>query len=140
MKLYLASAFDLGPKVEEFAVALENAGHTVTVKWWARDGFDLRDKKTDNEHPERFYDDPIGRLIFERDVRGVRECDAFVIIAGETPRAFNGANIEYGIAIACGKPCFSIGKLDNSALYWPVRQLASVRQLLQALLLRGLNQ
>ncbi len=44
MRVYLASAFNLADRVEELAEALESEGHRVAVKWWSRDGFDLRDK------------------------------------------------------------------------------------------------
>jgi len=133
MKLYIASAFNLVPDVEAVVRWLEADGHSITVKWWSKDGFDLRDKKADNDNPDAFYQDPVCELIFKRDFGGILEADAFVLIAGAAPRAFNGANVEYGIALAHGKPCFSIGKLDNSALYFPIVKCASLSELLERL-------
>ena len=131
MKVYLASAFRLIPLVELVAARLEAAGHTIAVKWWAADGFDLRDKKADNDHPDVFYTDPVCRWIFDRDFNGVRQADVLVIVAGPEPRAFNGANVEYGIALAFGKPCFALGRLDNSAMYFPVQRCGSIEELLR---------
>ena len=128
MKIYLASSFDLVPVVQSVADYLEARGHTIVVKWWSKDGFDMRDKKIDKTS-RKFYEDPVCRLIFERDLAGVKHADAFVLVCGDTPRKFNGANVEYGIAIALGKPCYSIGALDNSAMYHPITQCKTVRGL-----------
>lgn len=129
MKIYLASCFNLVDIVQLVADYLKTVGHTITVEWWAKDGFDLRDKKNNMENPEGFYEDPICKLIYERDYIGVLHSDALVIVAGSQPKAFNGANVEYGIALAFNKPCFSIGKLDNSAMYYPVHQCKSLFEL-----------
>jgi nucleoside 2-deoxyribosyltransferase len=133
VKVYLASAFRLVPRVEEIAKALEDRGHTITVKWWSTDGFNLHDRKMDNAHPDAFYDHPVCRMICERDIRGVRDADVLVLVAGDNPSAFNGANVEYGIALGLGKQCFAIGSLDNSALYWPMHRCISVEELLDRL-------
>jgi nucleoside 2-deoxyribosyltransferase len=119
MRVYLASSFDMVQTVEAVAEYLELLGHSITVKWWSRDGFDLRDKKAD-QTSDGFYKDPVCEMIFWRDYQGVTDSDAFVIVAGDIPKKFNGANVEYGIAVALKKPCFSIGCLENSAMYYPV--------------------
>lgn len=133
MKVYLASAFDLVPQVRDVERALRRAGHVIAVYWWSTDGFDLADKKQDNDHPDEFYAHPLCRQIFLRNFGGVMECDALVLVAGDEPRAFNGANIEVGIALAYGVPCFSLGRLDNSVMYYRVRQCRSIPDLVQAL-------
>ena len=64
--------------------------------------------------------------IFRRDYEGVLKADAFVLVADDvTPRKFNGANIELGIAIASHKPVYSLGVLENSALYFPLTRCVS---------------
>lgn len=132
MKLYLASSFDLVSKVGIIADYLEQFGHVITVKWWSKDGFDLKDKKAD-QTSDAFYQDEVCKLIFERDRRGVFDADALIIVADEFPKKFNGANIEYGIAVGVGKPCFSIGMLENSAMYYPVVKCGSLDELVKAL-------
>ena len=132
MKLYLASSFDLVSKVGIIADYLEQLGHVITVKWWSKDGFDMKDKKAD-QTSDAFYKDEVCKLIFERDKQGILDADALIIIADETPKKFNGANIEYGIAVGIGKPCFSIGMLENSAMYYPVVKCGSLDELVEAL-------
>jgi nucleoside 2-deoxyribosyltransferase len=132
VKVYLASSFDLTLEVEVVARYLERRGHTIAVKWWAQDGFDMRDKKADHTS-DSFYKDEVCQIIYERDFKGVAESDALVIVAGEAPQKFNGANVEYGIAIAFGKPCFSIGSLLNSAMYYPIRKCKRIDELGEAL-------
>lgn len=136
MKVYLASSFDMTPLVEIVAEYLEKLGHTITVKWWSVDGFDMRDKKA-NHTSDSFYKDPVCEMIFWRDYQGVTDSDAFVIIAGDIPKKFNGANVEYGIAVALKKPCFSIGQLENSAMYFPVRKCKALSELADEL--RGIK-
>ncbi len=128
MKVYLASSFDMIPTVEEVAEYLEMLGHSITVKWWSRDGFDLRDKNAD-QTTDGFYKDPVCEMIFWRDYQGVADSDAFVIVAGDIPKKFNGANVEYGMAIALKKPCFSLGSLENSAMYFPVIKCKALSEL-----------
>jgi len=130
MKVYIASSFDQIDNVDIVARYLENRGHTIAVKWWATDGFSMHDKKTTTVSEEDFYNDPICRAIFERDFAGVQDADVFILVADlQTPRAYNGANIEYGIAVAAGKPCFSLGKLARCALYYPVVQCRALSEL-----------
>ncbi len=132
MKVYLASSFDMVPIVEIVSDYLERQGHTIAVKWWSKDGFDLRDKKAD-QTSDGFYKDPICEMIFWRDYQGVTDSDAFVIVAGDIPKKFNGANVEYGIAVAMRKPCFSIGCLENSAMYHPIKKCKALSELAESL-------
>jgi len=132
VKVYLASSFGMVPIVEIVADYLEKLGHTISVKWWSVDGFDMRDKKADHTS-DSFYKDDVCRLIFNRDLNGVSESDVLVIVAGDIPKMFNGANVEYGIALALGKPCFSIGTLENSAMYYPITKCKTLSELAEAL-------
>lgn len=132
VKIYLASSFELTPLVQTICDYLEWEGHSISVKWWSVDGFDMRDKKA-NHTSDSFYKDPVCELIFWRDYQGVTDSDAFVIVAGDTPKKFNGANVEYGIAVALKKPCFSIGRLENSAMYYPVKKCRSLSELSEAI-------
>jgi len=124
-KAYIASSFKLSDKVREVSRLLEEAGFEVICKWWT--GLDYipgegrtLNQKSDLVSNAEFYSSPGCETAFKRDFAAVKECDFFVLVAGDTPRPFNGANIELGIAIGADKFCFSVGVLDNSALYYPV--------------------
>lgn len=135
MKAYIASSFKLKDKVVQVEQALEKSGFTVLCKWWTGLDYIPSEHRTLNEKSDlvsndEFYSSPGCATAFKRDFAAVKEADFFVLVAGETPRAFNGANIELGIAIGDGKPCFSVGVLDNSALYYPLVKCADVGGLL----------
>lgn len=131
MKIYLASSFSLIPNIESIANCLEEEGHEITVKWWKRLQLKQEFAKLS---PEEFYAHPECKFAFERDYLGIEQADALVFVADETPRRYNGANIELGIAYALGKPTFSIGALENSALYYKVKRCADLQELIKSLL------
>lgn len=139
MRIYVASSFSLLPKVERVVQALENAGHEITVKWWKRiyDTRDLGKKETqelkklfEDLDPDEFYGRPETRRSFMADLQGIEDADDFVLVADDTPRNYGGANIELGYAMGCGKDCFSIGALENSALYWAVERCKTIDELI----------
>jgi len=132
MKIYLASHFDLVETVETVAEYLENCGHTIAVKWWSSDYFNINDKKTDHTS-DAFYKDPLCQQIFYCDVKGVSESDALVLVGGSPPIQFTGADVEYGMAFTLGKPCFSIGALKHSAMYYPVIKCRALSELAEVL-------
>lgn len=139
MKIYVASSFSLISKVEEVVEALEKVGHEITVKWWNR-VYDTRDlgkiqtqelkKEFENLEPNEFYSRPETSKSFCADLQGIEDCEAFILVADEIPRNYGGANIELGYAMGCGKDCFSIGSLENSALYWDVKRCSSIDELI----------
>jgi len=138
LKIYVASTFGLIPDVETVVAALEHAGHEITVKWWAReyeiDGelIPTTTLKLINHvlTPGEFYAKPETKFSFNSDFNGIKDADAFVFVAARAARAYNGANIELGIAIGDSKPCFSLGTLDLSVLYYPVTQCRTINELL----------
>jgi nucleoside 2-deoxyribosyltransferase len=119
MKVYIASSFSLIPKIEMVAAILETYEIEITVKWWKRIQLKMEFAKLS---PEEFYAHPECKFAFERDYMGIQEADAVVLVADETPRRYNGANVEVGIAYALGKPVFSFGALENSAMYYKVKR------------------
>ena len=139
MKIYVASSFSLIPKVEKVVQALEKAGHKITVKWWNRiyDTHDLGDKETQelkkifaDLDPDEFYSRPETHKSFLYDLKGIEDADDFVLVADDVPRNYGGANIELGYAMGCGKDCFSIGVLENSALYYAVKRCKTIDELI----------
>jgi len=146
MKVYLASSFALIPRVEELTLALENAGHQITVRWWSRE-YDIpgegKVKTTDLKKrykklkQEEFYGHPETEFSYRADLKGVEDADAFIFVAGKAPRPFNGANVELGLALAWGKPCYVYGILPNSVMYWNTTRCDSISALIEALEAEG---
>jgi len=142
LKIYIASSFSQVDKVDLIAQNLELQGHEITVKWWSREyeipgegavkTTDLKVRYEDLD-PEDFYKKPETRRSYEADYQGVKDADALVFVAEDTPRAYNGANVELGIALGDGKPCFSLGALDKSVLYYPVFKCVFLEELLDYL-------
>jgi len=139
MKFYLASSFALVDRVQAACDALEAAGHTITVKWWNRKYYlpgegnvrttDLKNR-FNHLDDEAFYSRPETKKSYLADYQGVKDADVFIIIAGDKRRAFNGANIELGIALGDNKPCFSLGVLDTSVLYYDVIKRATIEEII----------
>ncbi len=141
LKVYVASSFKLIKKVETVVSALERAGHEITVKWWAReyviDGeivhTQVLKKRNDVLSRDEFYSKPETLRSFAADVYGVKSADVFVFVAADEPRKFTGANVELGIAIGDKIPCYALGSLELSVLYYPVCHCGSIGALLRAL-------
>ncbi len=143
MKIYVASSFKLVENVKSAVEALEKAGHEITVKWWDR-MYDIpgeRDQVATMElkaryeglSPDEFYERRETFVSFASDYWGVKEADVFLFVADSVPRKFNGANVELGIAISDRKPCFSIGELETSVLYYPVIRCSDIGEVIRIL-------
>lgn len=139
MKVYIASSFKLVDRVRQVEHLLEQNGFTVICKWWTGLDYIPSEGRTLNEKSDvvsnvEFYSSPGCVTAFKRDYAAVKDADLFILVAGETPRAFNGANIELGVAIGDNKRCYSVGVLDNSALYYPVIKCKDNAELLSQIL------
>lgn len=128
MKIYLASSFANKELVQELANELEQEGHKITTEWWHTDF-----KKTIFKPDAEWYADEKILAISQRNFNGIREADALILVANQTPVKYNGANIELGFALALNKQCFSIGYLERSAMYVPVIQCKTKTELLSRL-------
>lgn len=129
MKIYIASSFDLVSLVKETAEVLRNYGHEITQEWW---NFDYKQilKSDDKLWYQLLEVQEVSRKNFE----GIKQADCLLFVADpELPRKFNGANIELGYALALGKPCFSIGKLQRSAMYVSVMKCKDLKEFLERL-------
>ena len=129
MKIYIASSFSLIPRVEALAKILEEKDHKITVKWWKRiyqnedlGSVDTQQLKKEYEdlEPNVFYSKPETRASYLEDLKGIEDAEVFILVAADIPRNYGGANIELGYALASGLLCLSLGKLENSALYFDV--------------------
>ncbi len=139
MKIYIGSSFSNLALVGAVAHSLENDGHEITEKWWERpyqvEGLgkiqttDLK-KIFDDLTPEEFYAKPETKASFIKDREKIKKADAFVWVASyENPRKYNGAAVEFGIAVGYEMPCALIGKLETSVMFWPLVQCDSEHEL-----------
>lgn len=125
MKFYIASSFDLVNRVRQIAIHLKAKGHEITVEWWHKDYKRLLIAE------EEWYQNREVINISKRNFKGIEDADIFLLIAPKySPKSFNGANIELGYALALGKPCYSIGKLQRSAMYVPIRKFQKLAEVL----------
>lgn len=130
-RVYLASSFKLADRVERVYQALQEAGHVVPDVWW-------RDKRLADQHPdagtdEYFEHDEVHEMAL-RHFQNIAECDTFVLVAPkDRSRKFNGANIEYGFALAYTLHCYAVGQIERSAMYEPITRVDTVDELVEEL-------
>ena len=138
MKLYLASSFKLVDRVQDVSDYLESEGFSITEKWWARI-YDIEGKKivttdlkkiNDDYPPESFYGIPETIKSFYLDFEGVMSANAFVFIASDELRKYNGACVELGLALGRKIPCYLLGRLENSVLFTPLIRCRNKEDLL----------
>ena len=138
MKIYIASSFNLIPRVKLVAELVESKGHTITEKWWERvyDEGDGTPAKTttlkklyDSLSTEEFYARPNILLTYDKDFKGVMEADWFIFVADTKIKKFNGASVELGIALANKKPCILYGELEKSVLFCKLIRVNSLEEI-----------
>ncbi len=130
MKIYLASSFSLLAEIEIVCKALEDVGHEVLVKWWTRHKLK---QKFSILKPDDFYAEPECKYAFNRDLQGVRDCDALVFVASDKMMAYSGASVEIGMAFALNKPVYSVGIFKNSAMYHGIKRCKNTEDILSHL-------
>lgn len=126
MNVYLASCFELKEQVISVARNLKEMGHHITREWWHYDFKQIQvpDKK--------WYKEPNVKSVAEANFKAVANSDILILIADpKKPKKFNGANIELGYALALGKQCYSLGKLERSAMYVPVKRCQSLSEIFE---------
>ena len=135
MKIYIASSFKLCERVEAISNILVNEGHEITVKWWNRTyhiegegevNTQILKIRNDLLPPDIFYSLPECKLSYESDFQGVKEAEIFLFVADIEPRNYSGANVELGIALSDHKPCYSLGRLPNSVLYYKIKRCRDI--------------
>lgn len=132
-EVYIGSSFSLKDRVQHVCETLTDAGHVVPDIWWdeSREQADL---KVIDIPDEEWYQHSTVQRRAERHWKWVDDCDIFVIVCPfEGTKKFNGAAVELGYAIATESRCFSVGKLERSAMYEPVTQLNTAEELVEEL-------
>jgi len=142
VKIYIASSFSLTEKVTQVAEILEAYGHTITVRWWDR-VFNVQGEgqvhtqelkgRYEELDQDTFYGKPEAYEAYITDFMGVKDADALVFVAADEPRKYNGATVELGLALGDNKPCFSLGQLEKSVLFYPVQRCRNPQDLVEYL-------
>jgi hypothetical protein len=129
MKFYVASSISNKEKVRDLFQSLEQAGHSVAVDWTETDTVPEAQRNTEGDHI---------RAISRRDLDGVLNCDAFILLS-EPPEG-RSMYVELGLALAhqvsTGKPrIFVLGTRNDQSVfyYYPaVRRVRNVDEILAA--------
>lgn len=120
IKVYIASSFKLIPQVKYVAKLLNDYGCLITKLWW---NFDY---KTIDLPNSLWYKEEDVINISQENFNAIDECDILLFVANHKPQKYNGANVEVGYAIGKNKIVCSIGELERSAMYVPIKQFVDV--------------
>jgi nucleoside 2-deoxyribosyltransferase len=96
LRIYVATKWEESARARQVMVDLVFAGHTITYDW---------------TQAEQFSEDQA-----MKDKFGVMSADALVFIA-EKDRAYSGALVEFGIAVARGIPIYILGPYIDQCIF-----------------------
>lgn len=116
---YIASSFSLVDRVERLVDKLP-ASYEPAIRWW---DYEAKEDESIQQSPVDYYEMGLTKQICWGNFHYIEEADAFILVASNVRRKFNGANVELGYAIAHDIPCFVWGKLEDSAMYVPVEEV-----------------
>jgi nucleoside 2-deoxyribosyltransferase len=107
VKVYLASNYSSHPEMREVRAYLEARGHTVTSRWINGEHELLEGQ--DVAVSERFAMD---------DWEDLLAADAMIWFSQQTEnRGRGGRHVEFGMALAWGKPIHVVGRKEN-VFHW----------------------
>jgi len=115
MKFYIAGSWRRKNEIKKIEKRLESVGDESTTHW-------LREQdgphNTEDPSPERWAE---FRAAAEDDLRGIRECDVFILVANDpnVPSIGGGRFVEMGYAIALGKQIIVLGDHETVFSYLP---------------------
>ena len=101
MRLYIAGPWSHRHQVKDIAARFEQAGHTITEKWW--------------DHPEVSPDDTkeLAKQA-DLDIIGVFDCDHFIFL---NLAYSEGKCVELGMALMEDKPILAVGKPNTTVFH-----------------------
>lgn len=123
MKVYVGAKFEEKGNAREAQAALRALGHEITFDWTVED-----DSGLSGDERELYW-----RACGANDVDGVRRADAVLLL--NHPLAF-GTMVEFGLALAWGKPIFLVGAdIRNTVFFWVpgIRRFNTVEQAVRAI-------
>lgn len=97
MRVYIATKFENSARAIDVATQLEAVGHEITYKWWGNSEF---------SHEQA-----------ARDMKGVRDADAMVLIVEDGNLRYSGALTEFGMALAWNTPVHILGHALDSNIF-----------------------
>lgn len=126
MKLYIAGRYARRDEFSLLRIPLRQAGITVTSRW-LDEKHSLIGSTSELTPTERV-------LTALKDVEDVVAADGLLFFAeapyDQPPRG--GRHVEFGMAIALGKPIFVIGEAENIFHYYPdVKHFSTFEEFLQ---------
>jgi nucleoside 2-deoxyribosyltransferase len=105
MRVYVAGKFADRERVREVQALVRARGHSISWDWTDQG-------KGQTITPEE------QRAIAERDLKGVRDADAFVLVI-EQPYIYKGPWVELGAALAFNIPVYVLGESTCVFLHMP---------------------
>jgi len=130
ISVYIASNFEMKDQVQKLAKSLTYFGMRITREWWL---INTREKYSSLSEDEWYKNEEV-RMMHKLNFVAISHSDIFILLSDEQNiQTFIGANIELGYALAKKKVCFSVGKLQKSAMYVPVVKFKNVNELLAKL-------
>ncbi len=130
MKFYIASYVGEKERVRAIQRQLRALGHEITVDWTSYPGVFGKER---DEHPER-----VGEIAV-RDMRGVQDCDVFILLA--EPADGRAKYAELGAAIMAnlytGRPrVYVLGNKTSQSVFFyhpTVRRVTTLEAVLEEL-------
>ena len=143
LRVYIASSFNQIDKVKMVSSFLENCGFKITGKWWDRVyhvGSDIKStkelkKEYDNLNWFVFRNKKQSIESFYSDFKGIVDSDILVFVASDDKKKYNGASVEYGIAVGLNKRCYLLGELENSVMFNKLIKVDTIHELIDELLI-----
>jgi hypothetical protein len=120
VKVYVATKWENRFAAWNWMRKLESKGHVITHDWTQEDA-----GNADNDYL---------RTCAAKDVQGVKDCDALVLI---NHPAVCGALVEFGIALGLGKHLILVDYDGPSAIFYRLPNVYHVKNLAEAVFLLG---
>ncbi|MDP2652579.1 MAG: nucleoside 2-deoxyribosyltransferase [Candidatus Omnitrophota bacterium] len=114
MNIYLAARYSRREELLAYKADLEAIGHTVPARWLLGE-HQVHDGALEVEAATESMPD-VARLFAEDDVADLQAADLLIAFS-EPPRASGnsrgGRHVEFGMALAWGKPIIIVGPAEN---------------------------
>lgn len=120
MKIYVASKFEEGPRVQKIYEILRKRGHTITHDWTTEDA-----SKYTGEDLAKFK----AECAF-KDYQGVKDCDLILVLNHE--KLYGGA-AEMGMAIALDKKVVVVGESIRENIFFHLKNIIKPKSVDDAL-------
>lgn len=95
-----------GDEAHKLCAKIKKHGHIITSFWHETDIGSRKSK--DYHHPDRA----------QRDLEGVKDCEIFIELVGDSNKSRGGRHCELGMAIAWHKQIILIGDDDDCIFTW----------------------